>query len=318
MVLKQLSSVFLVLGLTCGTVYAQNDTIPPQDGFNEQEAGFNEEAPTLQSDPVSEKPTSTKKSTVGKGPWRNRNFNPKYGFRKFLNKFSFTPLIGYSKTFYREKVGSTEEPSDFNGGGVPIMGTLNFHVNRFRIGGGAGLEFHSIKDEEVAMSQGLINKKSTTFTKFYGNLGAEVYQYWDYMLVPEVQVGKIKLGKGFNGDSISNGLFINIGVSVEKVMSEYFRFIAKPSYEFRNFTKTDAADTKYKMPGLSLMVGFSIRYPDIPRCPISACSTQIMHLHFGNEYRGKPLPIKQNRKYGELNKRLLKYRGKNKKKLNPY
>ena len=316
--LKKLMYVLLIL-CSSTLVLAQNDTIPPQEGFNEDvvvdEQEQQQPQEQLETD-KKEKPTSTKEPIGGKSPFRNRNFNPKYGFRKFLNKFSFTPLLGYSKTFYREKVSSSEQSNDFNGGGVPIMGTLNFHVDRFRIGGGAGLEFHSIKDEDIAMSQGLINKKGTTFTKFYGNIGAEVYQYWDYMLVPEVQVGKIKLGKGFNSDSVSNGLFVNVGVSVEKVMSEYFRFIAKPSYEIRSLTKTGGS--KYGMNSLSLMVGFSIRYPDIPRCPIRACHTQIMHLHYGNEYRGKPLPIKQNRKYGELNKRLIKYRGKNKKKLNPY
>jgi hypothetical protein len=72
------------------------------------------------------------------------------------------------------------------------------------------------------------------------------------------------------------------------------------------------------MNAFTLKLGVSIRYPDLPRCPLKACHTQIKHIHYGNEYRGQPLPIKQNRKYGELNPKLKKYKGRNKRKLNPY
>ncbi|GJM30438.1 MAG: hypothetical protein DHS20C17_30730 [Cyclobacteriaceae bacterium] len=292
-------------------LYGQNDSIP--DTQQDTEVIDTRET---QTEPV--EPSSVKKPVGDRSPFRNRRFNPKYGIRSFLNKFTFTPLMGYSRTYYREKVSSTEEPSDFNGSGIPISGTLNFHFDRFRIGAGAGMEFHSIKEPEVAIAQGIINDKNTLFTKFYGNIGAEVYQYWDYMLVPEVQIGKLNLGKGFNADSVNNGMFVNLGVSIEKIMSEYFRVIIKPSYEIRSLEKTGTEMADYRMNGFSVKLGVSIRYPDLPRCPLKACHTQIKHIHYGNEYRGQPLPIKQNRKYGELNPKLKKYKGRNKRKLNPY
>jgi hypothetical protein len=62
------------------------------------------------------------------------------------------------------------------------------------------------------------------------------------MLVPEVQIGKMNLGNGFNADSVNNGMFVDLGVSIEKVMSEYFRIIIKPSYEIRGMEKTGAAE----------------------------------------------------------------------------
>lgn len=308
--LRHVLLIYGLIWLTSFAAWAQNDTIPPQDGFNEDQS-------SVTSEPDAE-PTSTKKAVGDRSPFRNRRFKPKYGIRKFLNKFTFTPVTGYSKTYYKEDAPNTEIATEFKGSGIPLAGTLNFHVDRFRIGGGAGLEFHSIKDDQIALSQGIINKKSTIFSRYYGNIGAEVYQYWDYMLVPELQVGKLKLGKGFNQDSVTSGLFVNLGVSVEKVMSEYFRVVLKPSYEFRSLEKTGPEGGKYKMPGLTVQLGFSIRYPDLPRCPIRACQTQIKHIHYGNEYRGQPLPIKQYRKYGELNPKLLKYKRKNKRKLNPY
>ena len=292
---------------------AQNDSIPNQESSNEDTVIDTRE---ITQEPVA--PTSTKKAVGDRSPFRNRKFNPKYGIRRFLNKFTFTPLLGYSQTFYREKVESTEEPSDFNGWGIPLSGTLNFHFDRYRIGAGAGLEFHSFKDEEIGTANGIINDKSTTFTKYYGNFGAEVYRYWDYILVPEIQVGKMKLGKGFNTDSVSTGMFVNLGLSVEKELSEYFRIIVKPSYELRKLDKTGMEPTEYGMNAFTVKLGVSIRYPDLPRCPLKACHTQMKHVHYGNEYRGQPLPIEQYRGYGELNPTLKKYKGKNKKKLNPY
>jgi hypothetical protein len=290
---------------------AQNDSIPPQPSEDD------EVIDTRQLEKPAE-PTSTKKPVGDRGPFRNRRFNPNYGLRSILNKFTFTPTLGYSRTFYREKVGSTEEASDFDGWGIPVSGTLNFHVDRFRIGAGAEAEFHSFKDEQFGIDNGIINDKKTMFTKFYGNVGAEVYQYWNYMLVPELQVGSLNLGKGFNADSVNNGMFVNLGVSVEKILSEYFRIIVKPSYEFRGLEKTGSGSADYSMNAFTIRLGVSIRYPDLPRCPLKACHTQIKHIHYGNEYRGQPLPIKQNRKYGELNPVLKKYKGRNKKKLNPY
>ncbi len=307
---------FILILLFCFqsfTLKGQNDTIPKQNKFEKDAVIDTRE---MQSKPA--EPTSTKKAVGNRKPFRNRHFNPNYGIRRFLNKFTFTPLLGYSRTFYREKVSSTEAANDFNGSGFPISGTLNFHFNRFRIGGGAEIEFHSIKEDDIGMVQGIINKKSTMFTKYYGNIGAEVYQYQDYMLVPEVQVGRLKLGKGFNTDSVSNKLFINLGVSIEKELSEYFRIILKPSYELRSLEKSGTEPTDYKMNGFTFKLGISIRYPDLPRCPLKACHTQMKHLHYGNEYRGQPLPIEQYRGYGELNPTLKKYKGRNKKKLNPY
>jgi hypothetical protein len=307
-------SIFLVLiffGIQVSQLVAQNDSIPSQ---SEDDTVID----TRQIDQQMVAPTSTKKPVGDRSPFRNRRFNPNYGIRSFFNRFTFTPLLGYSRTYYREKVSSTETASDFNGWGIPISGTLNFHIDRFRLGGGAALEFHNIKEDDIGIAQGIINDKSTMFTKFYGNLGAEVFQYWDYMLVPEVQVGKMKLGKGFNTDSVSNGMFINLGVSVEKELSEYFRVILKPSYELRNLEKTGAEPMDYKMNAFTIKLGVSIRYPDLPRCPLKACHTQIKHIHYGNEYRGQPLPIEQYRGYGELNPTLKKYKGRNKKKLNPY
>ena len=291
---------------------AQNDTIPGDPSVDDTVIDTRD----LEKPP---EPTSTKKPVGDRSPFRNRRFNPNYGLRRILNHFTFTPTIGYSRTTYKHKTGDTTEVvGNFKGSGIPVSGTLNFHYKWFRIGAGAELEIHSFKDEQIGIDRGIINDKKTTFTKFYGNIGGEAYRYWDYVLVPEVQIGKLNLGKGFNKDSVSNSMFVNLGVSVEKELSEYFRVVVKPSYEIRSLDKTGSEPAEYGMNAFTIKIGVSIRYPDLPRCPLKACHTQIKHIHYGNEYRGQPLPIEQYRGYGELNPTLKKYKGRNKKKLNPY
>ena len=233
------SLLALLVTFTSGIIIAQNDSIPAQPSADDAVIDSRE----IAAEP---EPTSTKKPVGDRSPFRNKRFNPNYGLRRILNMFTFTPTVGYSKTYYNLKsadsamMGDTTGVSrDFKGSGIPISGTLNFHYKWFRIGAGAELEFHSFKDEQVGIDQGIINDKKTTFTKFYGNIGGEVYRYWDYALVPEVQVGKLNLGKGFNKDSVSNNLFINLGVSVEKELSEYFRIVVKPSYEIRSLEKLE-------------------------------------------------------------------------------
>ncbi|MGI9544992.1 MAG: hypothetical protein ACR2MX_17150 [Cyclobacteriaceae bacterium] len=304
----------MIFACTSKLAVAQNDTIPPVE--EQDDAGFGGDEAT-ESEKTAD--TSSVKKQKGKRKTdqiKKRQANPNYGFRSFLNKFSLTGTLGYGRTYYNPTDTSYLK---FRGGGVPINLSLHFNfLERFRLGGGASAEFHRLNQFDPSTENG-VNKQGTTFTRFYGMFGAKVYDYWSYSFVPEIQVGKVNLGSGFDKSVVSNSLYFNIGLSIEKNLSEYFRVIARPSYERKSYTATELSGTvKYKMPAVYLQIGVSINYPDVPRCPINSCYTQIKHIHFGNEYRGQAIPIKQNRKYGELRPRLLKYKRKNRKKINPY
>jgi hypothetical protein len=69
-----------------------------------------------------------------------------------------------------------------------------------------------------------------------------------------------------------------------------------------------------------LQVGLSYSIPELPRCYLKDCKIQINHAHGNKEYRSRRHPIykKQNPGYGENHPTLIKYKGKNKRKLNPY
>jgi hypothetical protein len=71
---------------------------------------------------------------------------------------------------------------------------------------------------------------------------------------------------------------------------------------------------------LYLTVGFTYSLPELPRCFLKDCHAQINHAHGNKEYRSRRHPIykKQNPGYGENDPTLIKYKGKNKRKINPY
>ena len=299
--------------ILCGrnSVFAQNDSIPPANGFEEDPI-----EDTSIAEPEDKPSVKKQKGKKQNDQIKKRQANPNYGFRSFLNKFSLTGTTGYGRTYYNPVDTSSLK---FKGGGIPVTVSLHFNfLERYRLGGGAGAEFHRLNQFDPSTENG-VTKQGTTFTRFYGMFGAQVYDYWSYSFVPEIQVGKINLGKGFDKSIVSNTLYFNLGVSIEKNLSEYFRVILRPSYERKSYTADEiSGPVKYKMPAVYLQLGVSINYPDVPRCPINSCRAQMKHVHFGNEYRGQALPIKQNRKYGELRPRLLKYKRKNRKKINPY
>jgi hypothetical protein len=74
------------------------------------------------------------------------------------------------------------------------------------------------------------------------------------------------------------------------------------------------------MDGFFVNAGITYRVPELRRCFLKSCHGQINHAHGNREYRSRRHPIhkKQNPHYGENYPVLIKYKGKNKKKINPY
>lgn len=215
--------------------------------------------------------------------------------------------------------------------GIPI--TFQFHydfLKKFRIGVGYSWEKQFIKELLPTNYQGIIrayqpNIKSTTYTRLFGTAGYQFYSYDEHLFVAELQVGRIKSGTEFNS-GITRSLYFNFGVSMEKRLSEYFRIIVKPSIDIKNYKLAvgGGQEITHNQPTLFLQVGVSINIPEIPRSPISNDHTQLKHVitdpSTGRlmEVRGQPMTKWQNPKVGQNSRRPLRYRRKNKKKLNPY
>jgi hypothetical protein len=153
-------------------------------------------------------------------------------------------------------------------------------------------------------------------------IGGMVYRYYDYTLVVDANFGGYNLGSTFDKTIIKKGMYINLGLVAERQMSEYFRLFVRPSFELKSYKLNipESTSITHHFNAFYLNVGASYRMPELRRCPFKSCRAQVTHAHGNREYRSRVHPIykKQNPHYGENYPSLIKYKGKNKKKLNPY
>jgi hypothetical protein len=212
---------------------------------------------------------------------------------------------------------------------IPIKATLHVELfNRYRIGGGYSYEFTHLRnfiptnyDKQISSFSPEAN--NFFMKKYFGMIGGAVYRYYEYLLVADLNIGGYKLGREFDMAVIRKGVYYNLGVAVEREFSEYFRVFVRPSYELKKYRLTfpeGGDEIVHRMNGWFVNVGATYRLPELRRCPLKDCHAQLNHAHGNKEYRSRRHPIwkKQNPHYGENYPNLIKYKGKNKYKLNPY
>jgi hypothetical protein len=211
---------------------------------------------------------------------------------------------------------------------IPLKATLHVAFDKYRIGGGYSFEYVNMGDFKPISYGDKIGNYTTDFSgfflqKYFGMIGGTVYRYYEYLLVVDANVGGYNLGRNFDKSLIKKGIFLNLGVTVEREMSEYFRLFIRPSYEIKSY-KLSIPETSqtitHKFNAFYLNVGATYRFPELRRCFLKHCKAQMNHAHGNKEYRSRVHPIykKQNPHYGENHPTLLKYKGKNKKQLSPY
>jgi hypothetical protein len=211
---------------------------------------------------------------------------------------------------------------------IPLKATLHFEfLERYRIGGGYSFEYTHLGEFKPLKYGDDISNFDPGFSsfflkKYFVMVGASVYRYQEYLLVVDANIGGYSLGKNFDKGVIKKGAYFNLGVAVEREMSEYFRLFIRPSYEFKSF-KTNIPGNesiKHNFNAFYFNIGATYRFPELRRCPFKTCRAQMNHAHGNREYRSRVHPIykKQNPNYGENYPNLIKYKGKNKKKIAPY
>lgn len=247
------------------------------------------------------------------------------GYTNWFNQSESVPLSINGPVFNSDAETLGFKSKSFN---IPLRATLHVEIDRYRIGGGYSFEFTSLGAFRPVSHEDEIRNFDPGFSsfflkKYFGSLGASVYRYEDYLLVADLNIGGYKLGKKFDNSLIDKGLFINLGVSIEREMSEYFRLFLRPSYDIKSFSlgipETSNA-VQHRFNALYVNIGATYRIPELRRCFIRTCNIQINHAHGNREYRSRMHAIwkKQNPHYGENYPTLIKYKGKNKYKLNPY
>lgn len=230
--------------------------------------------------------------------------------------------------------GDTTDIS-FNGisHGIPITAQVHFNfLEKFRVGLGYSWEKQFVRELQPETFQSIIrpyqpNIKSTRYSRFFGTAGYKFYEYYEHLYVFEIQYGRIRSGpKEFNRSFIKQTSYLNLGVSMEKQLSEYFRIIVKPSIDIKNYKLTVPGGTEIRHghPTLFVQFGISINIPEIPRSPIANDHIQLKHVITDpktgrlKEVRGQPITKWQNPKVGQNHRKLWRYKWRNRKKLDPY
>ncbi|HEU5291478.1 MAG TPA: hypothetical protein VFU05_12600 [Cyclobacteriaceae bacterium] len=250
------------------------------------------------------------------------------GYANWFNKVEYTNNIATASSF---QVNSDTAEIGFKSKSfnIPLRATVHVEfLNRYRIGGGFSYEFQKVNDFEPTSYGNDIDNFSPSFssffmTKYFLILGGSVYRYKKFLLTVDANIGGYGLGKKFEKSQITKGMFVNLGAMVEYEMSEYFRLFVRPSYDIKSY-KLNIPETgqsiQHKFNALYFNVGASYRIPELRRCFHKQCKAQVNHAHGNKEYRSRVHPFykKQNPHHGENYPELIKYKGRNKRKLNPY
>ncbi len=211
---------------------------------------------------------------------------------------------------------------------VPLNLALFVKIRQIKVGAGLSFEPQLIRDFHPTRFENSINTfppdpRLVFMKKYYGLIGGNFYRYKDFIFSGDARIGWWRPGKKFNQGIMDRSLSYNIGAGIEWELSEYFRPYVRGSFEFKNYSMQLPAapgSIKHRANQANLSVGLQFRLSELPKCFIKNCQIQMNHQHGDREYRSRMHPMwkKQNPNYGENYPTLLKYKRKNKKKLNPY
>jgi len=209
---------------------------------------------------------------------------------------------------------------------IPLKATLHYEYKKFRIGGGYSYElmtigkFHSISYTDK-VNEFKLGSSTGFMKKYFGLLGFSFFRLDDYLFTADVNIGGFKPGANFDKGSIKKGIYVNLGVTVERQLSEYLTGFVRPSFDYKKYTLNIPGNgLDHHINAFYVNVGVTYTLPELKKCFHKECRIQINHAHGNREYRSRVHPIykKQNPGYGENDPTLIKYKGKNKRKLNPY
>jgi hypothetical protein len=242
---------------------------------------------------------------------------------------SATPSAGLDS--YRASSDTTSLGFKGHGFNIPFKLTVHYEANRFRIGLGFSFESMSFSKFSPTMFRDKISsfklqESSGFMSKYFLLAGYSFYRINDVLFTGDLNIGGFNPGGNFSGAEIKTSLFTNVGVTVERELSEYLKVFIRPSYDLKSYSITipesgsPDLSIRHKMNAWYVSFGFSYAIPELPRCFHKSCQVQINHPHGDREYRSRMHRIWkwQNPHYGQNNPETIKYKGKNKKKINPY
>lgn len=258
-----------------------------------------------------------------------RVFPTAYPSVRYMNWVNAVVPDTLSTAFDSFAVNSDTAKLGFKGKGwnIPLNVTVHYEfLERYRIGGGYSYEYMNIGPlHPITFKDKITNFQPTPkggfMQKYYGMVGISFYRWNNFLFTGDVQVGGYKPGKNFELSQIKKGVYVNGGVTIEHEFSEYLKAFVRPSFEIKNYTlKVPEKSIPHYINAFYINIGLTYAIPELPRCFHKDCQAQMNHTHGDREYRSRMHKIfkKQNPMYGENSPKLLKYKGRNKRKMNPY
>ena len=250
-------------------------------------------------------------------------------YTNWVNTVVADTLTGGSDSY---TVASDTATLGFKGRGfnIPLKGTIHYEfLDRYRLGVGYSYDMMFIGPmRPLTFKEQLVGFQPTSnggfMKKYFGMIGFSFYRLGSVLFTGDVNVGGFNPGNNFTTGLIKKGVFVNGGVTIEQEFAENLQVFARPSFEIKNYTisvpGSDGGSIVHNINAFYVNVGVTYSIPALPKCYHKECQAQLNHAHGDREYRSRMHKFwkKQNPMYGENYPRLFKYKGKNKKKLNPY
>lgn len=250
-------------------------------------------------------------------------------YTNWVNTIAADTLANGPDTYF---IASDTAELGFKGSGfnIPLKATLHYEfLGRYRLGAGYSFDLMFIGPmRPMTFTDRLTgfqpSRNAGFMRKYFGMAGFSFYRLGTFLFTGDVNVGGFKPGNNFTMGLIKKGVFVNAGVTVEKEFSENLQVFLRPSFELKNYTisviGSGGGSIAHSINAFYVNFGITYSLPALPRCYHKDCQAQLNHAHGDREYRSRMHKFykKQNPMYGENYPRLFKYKGRNKKKLNPY
>lgn len=251
------------------------------------------------------------------------------GFTNWINNVSTVSGIPVDNNTFLLGLDSVDLSFKARSHNIPIDLSVHYTFDRYRLGIGYSFEPYFTGTYRPTQFKDQISSFKPDFSssihhRWYILLGGEVLRTKRHFITIDAKVGSYSLSKKkYNMSQIKKGVFFNVGARFERSLSEYVQVFIRPSFEFKNYTVTfpeSNYDVLNSMPAFYTSVGLTWRLPDRRKCTIKSCMTQVHHHHGQKNYRSRAHPFWrwQNPDYGQNYPRLVKYKGKNKKKMSAY
>lgn len=255
--------------------------------------------------------------------------SPGTRYESWVNRVVALPAAGPPTGF---RVSSDTARIGFRGNGlnIPFKGSVYYEFSgRFRIGGGYSYQWLNIGTLKPLQFADKINNHTPPLPRggwmrhYFAMFGASFFRVDRYLFTADANIGGFRPGRNFDLLPLRYGLYVNLGVTVERELSEYLRAFVRPSLDLKNYKIALEGSNKeivHHINTVYVNVGLTYSIPELPRCFHPDCRIQVNHAHGNREYRSRVHGLfkKQNPGYGENDPKLIRYKNRNKKRFNPY